>query len=304
MSSSGSSKQNIVLSPIAALPPESDLTDLIRYWRGQGLPHRIVEESGMQVLYALEDRSAQMIDELKRFQSGEMQVELRNGVAATGVSGAYKASEILSFIKNVPVTLCMVMLSILGFFVGSYQFQPFFDLMVIQTVDTSGVAQWLGLPIRISIEEFLSHGHYWRLLTPIFLHFGWVHIVFNMLWLWELGRRIEKSVGSIHLLMIIIFIGVASNLWQAESTPLADFGGMSGVIYGLLGYCGVFYLLLKDHRFELPKAVYVIMLGSLLLGYSGLLDHFVLMANTAHLMGLVFGFVIAIPSALMFKFRS
>ena len=70
----------------------------------------------------------------------------------------------------------------------------------------------LGLPVRISIGEFLQHGHYWRLVTPIFLHFGWVHLIFNMLWLWELGRRIEYAVGSLHLLTVILFIGIASNL--------------------------------------------------------------------------------------------
>ena len=105
------------------------------------------------------------------------------------------------------------------------------------------------------------------------MHFGWLHITFNMLWLWELGRRIELQGGSLHLLSVVFFIGVASNLYQAASTPLATFGGMSGVIYGLLGYCAVFSLISPQRALHLPKEIYIFMLVSLLIGYLGTVSY-------------------------------
>jgi len=155
---------------------------------------------------------------------------------------------------------------------------------------------------RISPQEFLAHGQYWRLVTPIFLHFGWVHITFNMLWLWELGRRIETQCGKVHFISVVFFIAVTSNLYQAASTPYAYFGGMSGVIYGLLGYCAVFNFIAPHKIFALPRSIYVVMLLSLALGWSGVFDFLANMANTAHLSGLIWGCFIALPSALLTRF--
>ena len=299
MNNGAQEQQVVTLVPLLSVSTGDDLSELVRHWRMRSLPHRIVEENGGQVIYGLSADFEEIKAEFDSFMAGTL-------VVASDGQSQGPASPLLANIalSGLPVTLGMIVLSVLGFFIARYNLQPFFDLMVIQTVDTSGVAQWLGLPVRISIEEFLTHGHYWRLLTPIFLHFSWVHIVFNMLWLWELGRRIEQGVGSLHLLMVILFIGIASNLWQADSTPYADFGGMSGVIYGLLAYCWVFSMLARDERFKIPNAVYVLMIGTLLIGYAGLFDSVVRMANTAHLMGLVYGLLIAIPSAFIFRLRS
>lgn len=286
---------NQVFVPLIAFPAESNLLKLTKHWQSLNVPHRIVEQNSQQVVYAPQHLRDRLALDAQAFNAGTLELDLSEP-SADPVS-----PDFVDVFKSAPVTLTLILVSVIGFFAGTYQLQPLYDLMVMQSIDDSGVAEFLGLSPRISIDEFLSHGQYWRLVTPIFLHFGWLHIVFNMLWLWELGRRIERAVGSMHLLMITFFIGIASNLWQAASTPLSGFGGMSGVVYGLLAYCGVFSLILRDQRFELPLPIYVLMLASLALGYSGLLDSFVMMANTAHLMGLVYGIVIAIPSALIFK---
>lgn len=296
----------LVIAPLVSLPSDINLMPLSQRWTANGWIHRVVESGDQQVIYAQKRLEQAMLEDLQRFQQGELPEALGNNTAAqqsdSAANAAHGQAKALALFSTWPVTMVMIVLSCLGFLIAYYHVQPLFDLMVIQSKDTSGAAWMLGLPVRISIGEFLQHGHYWRLVTPIFLHFGWVHLIFNMLWLWELGRRIEYAVGSLHLLMVILFIGIASNLWQADSTPLSDFGGMSGVIYGLLAYCFVFYYVARDKRFALPTAVYILMVGSLLLGYSGILDSLVLMANTAHLMGLVYGLLIAVPSALLYRF--
>ena len=87
----------------------------------------------------------------------------------------------------------------------------------------------------IAEPNSLLHGELWRLVTPIFWHGGILHLFFNALWMWDLGRSVERYLGTWRYLGLILLIAVPSNLAQlAWSGPL--FGGLSGVVYGLLGY--------------------------------------------------------------------
>jgi membrane associated rhomboid family serine protease len=81
----------------------------------------------------------------------------------------------------------------------------------------------------------VMRGEIWRLLTPIFAHGGLMHIVFNMMWLWDLGAMIESRKGSLTLALLVVGVGVLSNLGQYFLAG-PSFFGMSGVVYGLLGY--------------------------------------------------------------------
>src|SRR5262249_51828078 len=94
----------------------------------------------------------------------------------------------------------------------------------------------------------IAGGQVWRLVTPIFLHFGPIHLIFNMFVLRDLGRQVEHRRRVWRYLLLILVLAVPSNLaqyylgsivWQ-DGTPVPRpnplFGGMSGVIYGLFGY--------------------------------------------------------------------
>ena len=79
------------------------------------------------------------------------------------------------------------------------------------------------------------HGQAWRLLTPIFIHFGFIHLLFNLLWLKDLGAMIERLGSPRLFLSLVVVIGIVSNVGQyLIYGPF--FGGMSGVVYGLLGF--------------------------------------------------------------------
>jgi GlpG protein len=81
----------------------------------------------------------------------------------------------------------------------------------------------------------IRHGEIWRLVTPIFLHFSILHIVLNVLWLRDLGSMIEGRQNSVLFLVMTLVLAVGSNLAQYfYGGPM--FGGLSGVVYGLLGY--------------------------------------------------------------------
>lgn len=79
------------------------------------------------------------------------------------------------------------------------------------------------------------HGQLWRLVTPIFLHFGPLHLLFNMMWMLDLGTMVERRRGSAFLALLVLAIALSSNLAQYALKGPA-FGGMSGVVYGLIGF--------------------------------------------------------------------
>lgn len=81
----------------------------------------------------------------------------------------------------------------------------------------------------------IRRGEVWRLVTPILIHFGPIHLFFNMLWLLDLGTMVERRQSSRRLLALVLFIAAVSNLAQFIRWGPA-FGGMSGVVYGLIGY--------------------------------------------------------------------
>ncbi|NNJ71772.1 MAG: rhomboid family intramembrane serine protease, partial [Enterobacterales bacterium] len=130
----------------------------------------------------------------------------------------------------------------------------------------------------------ISSGQLWRLVTPIFLHFMLLHILFNMMWLWDLGGEVEKKQGSLFLLFFILSIGILSNLVQYFSTGPA-FGGMSGVVYALLGF-----VWMRSRKagtgYHLNSGILGLMIVWLILGFTGIIGP---IGNAAHLSGLLFG---------------
>jgi GlpG protein len=74
------------------------------------------------------------------------------------------------------------------------------------------------------------------------------------------------------------------------------FGGLSGAVYGLLGYCFILDLDNRGQRYDLPHALYILMFFWLLIGFTGLLKVFGFgdVANMAHLVGMIAGFFLGI----------
>lgn len=131
----------------------------------------------------------------------------------------------------------------------------------------------------------LSQGEVWRLITPIFLHFGFIHLLFNMMWLKDLGKIYEYQMGFSSLLLFILGCSLLSNIGQyLVQGPY--FGGMSGVVFGLLGHLWMFKRFNPQSHFSLPKFDIYLMVGWLFLCLTGLVGN---VANTAHALGLSFG---------------
>ena len=145
-------------------------------------------------------------------------------------------------------------------------------------------------------NTYLINNEWWRLITPTFLHFSITHLVFNCLWIYILGSRIEKLDGLSIFLFIFILTGILSNAGQFFWTQQYLFGGLSGAVYGLLGYCFIIELDGRHGRYGLPEALYLFMFIWLLVGFTGVLSFFGFgnVANTAHLVGMIAGFIIGL----------
>jgi GlpG protein len=136
----------------------------------------------------------------------------------------------------------------------------------------------------------LETGQWWRVLGPALLHFSVLHIAFNLLWWWTLGKQIEKTFGFSSLLMLFIFSAAASNVAQLLVSG-SNFGGLSGVVYALVGCVWWLGWLKPSWGLSLPKPIIGFLLVWLVVGYLDFLP--VHMANTAHTVGLICGCLFA-----------
>lgn len=144
-------------------------------------------------------------------------------------------------------------------------------------------------------QTYLIENQWWRLITPMFLHFSFAHLAFNCLWIYVLGEKIERADGKLIFTLLIILTGVFSNLLQYFWTSSSLFGGLSGVIYGMLGYCLVMEMESNYDKYGLPPGLYLFMIAWLILGFLGILDLFGFgsVANFAHLGGMLSGLMFA-----------
>ncbi|MBV1870081.1 MAG: rhomboid family intramembrane serine protease, partial [Gammaproteobacteria bacterium] len=95
-----------------------------------------------------------------------------------------------------------------------------------------------------------------RFVSPAFLHFSVLHIVFNLLWWWQFGGTIETHQGWLRLALVLLMTALFSNLAQAYVTG-PNFGGLSGVVYGLLGYLFVYRKISRKSLLQLQSQIVI-----------------------------------------------
>lgn len=201
-----------------------------------------------------------------------------------GVSGAYAQyihSASLQLVprnmKSVPITTTILCLSIF--------------VALVTGLGTQG-REWF----YIAELQFYPRGWFlhewpeqvWFSVSPIFLHFSIEHIVFNCISFWYLGAQLERRLGWRMFVLLVLGTALTGNYGQLLSSgPL--FGGLSGVVYGLIVFAGLYHWLIRT--LYIPVALFVLAGAWLLLGYTPLFELIGLgsMANAAHLFGAIGG---------------
>lgn len=265
------------------LPEHVDLTGFISLLQRLQVPHRVAEEAGEQVLWVPGEQLAEQVRELYgRYPEGDAEVLLESSPALADAAPSF-----VQQLKSSPLTAIMLALSFVVFAVTgtgeNYTTIRWFSFVDFRIQD--------GYIHLAYLNETLASSQWWRLLTPMFIHFGWLHLAMNSLWYWELGRRIEARQGAVMLLGLTLLFSLAANFAQYLHAGPSLFGGLSGVLYGLLGHCWIFQRLAPTPAYRLPPGVLVMMLAWLLICMTGIFEllQFGAIANAAHVGGLLAG---------------
>ncbi|QFT56676.1 rhomboid family intramembrane serine protease [Microbulbifer sp. THAF38] len=301
---------------IYSFPLSKDLGALARFIQRYQLPLRITEEKNQQLLLCPDAGLAEMLKPLlQRWDSGELDLDqvqmqrIEDGVPvseATQVSAATtdsqagatednpdkKNSDAVSVLPSfpldkTPISLLLIALCFFGWFLQVNNLSS--GLLIYP--DQSGAHPFS----QSSLAWHLEQGQWWRLFTPAIVHFSLPHALFNALGIWILGRPIEARSGSVVFILLVLLCALASNLAQYFWQSGVKFGGMSGVVYALVGFALVlqrFQPLWRDIPAGIP-AVALVWLLLCALGIVTLLTG-VGVANAAHIGGLLSGLVIAL----------
>lgn len=136
----------------------------------------------------------------------------------------------------------------------------------------------------------ILHGQVWRLITPIFVHFGILHLIVSLFWLRDLGAMIEDRRGPRTLVLLVLVSSVVGNVAQFMWTEDPRFGGMWGVVYALFGYAWMKSRYEPSLNIMVSDMTVMILLAILALGVVGIFAHEVAANVGGFLTGLLIGY--------------
>lgn len=299
---------------IGKIPKDLDHRVLEDHLLAQGVKTRFDRRpDGWSVWIINEDHVDAARDELQAFLAAPDDPRFRANASRARSSRKQEAKKEREFRKNYrdaddiwaaptlrrrPVTIAAVVIA------GAvYVLQH--SSYAIPTEGLMGYFDWRRGPAILRPHKGLSdimNGQVWRTITPIFLHFSALHILFNCMWTLALGTGIELKRGSWKLLAIIVVSAIVSNYaeyaymenWQEAMLGLRmspPWGGLSGVVYALFGYVWMMGENHPEEGLSIDSRNTVLMLGWLVLCFTGLVGP---IANAAHLSGLAVGMIMGL----------
>lgn len=269
------------------VPLDTDLALFLQLLQRQDIAYRVTEDSGEQVVWVANDVQAEQVQELYQLfhdNYGAVKAQLAHRSAQPQQQRSAGFTEQLrrSPMTTLVLIACLVvaLLTQLGDNLATIRWFTFNDFQI------QGDYVYFA-----SLEYSLAQGQWWRLISPMLLHFGVLHLAMNMMWYWELGRRIEYQQGWLFLLALTLVSAVVSNASQFIFSGASLFGGLSGVLYAVLGHCWIYQRIFPQASYALPKGVVAMMLIWLLLCLFGVVSAlgFGQIANAAHVSGLLVG---------------
>ena len=218
---------------------------------------------------------------------------------------------------KVPITLALMILTLvisigtnsIGLFgpthakaLDWFGFVPLNEQRLEQFWQSSDPGESTSLTMVRYWLDTLAHGQAWRPFTPMFIHWSFLHLLFNLFWLRDLGGMIEGRRGSWRFLALVLIGQLITSLaqfwWKLPDLP--NFGGMSGVNYALFGYIWI------KQRYEpylslgISDQSSLILIAWLFLCMTGWVGP---VANAGHVGGLLAGVAVAYLPVLFRKIR-
>ncbi len=139
------------------------------------------------------------------------------------------------------------------------------------------------------VNLYIQNGEWWRLITPMFVHLGFAHFLFNTFSLVLFGPPLERYLGKLSFSLIYLVSGISANIATFFLKPLTySHVGASGAIFGLFGY--YLALISMKHPF-ITRDNKQILLPIIVIGLG--MTFFQSGINvTAHIFGLLAGFLL------------
>ncbi|WP_313645593.1 rhomboid family intramembrane serine protease [Pseudomonas sp.] len=266
---------------VMRLPLSVDLSGFVDLLQRLQVPHRVSEEGDEQVVWVPADLAGDVRELYQRFPDGNAEVAAEQPAPAPAQSSLAEQAKACKVTAGV-LLLCVIVAGLtgLGDNLNAISWFTFLDFRV--------QGEYLHFT---PLAQGLAEGQWWRLVSPMLLHFGVLHLAMNGLWYWELGKRIELRQGPWQLLGLTLLFSLVSNLAQHYTSGPSLFGGLSGVLYGLLGHVWLYQWLAPNRHFTLPRGVLAMMLVWLVVCLTGVVGQLGLgqIANAAHVGGLLIG---------------
>ena len=265
------------------LRTDEDLALFCSYLAHERIGHRVFEEQGQQVLEVATQTDAERVRaDYAAWRGGSLVIEW------TGQPPAARRPW-RAIARRYPVVASLLALAVVCF--------P--ATLPLANGSLGTLLPWLTIvPISGDLNDLhagtlhsvIMGGQWWRFVTPVFVHFGFVHLAFNAAVVVEFGRRIEQGGGTFAMLLLTATLAIVSNLMQFLTTHAALFGGLSGVAYGLFAYVAVRGRFDRVPIWHVNPAFSVAVLVILVVMTSGVTEIFdVRIANAAHWTGLTLG---------------
>ena len=263
-----------------------NLTQFSRLLWQQSLSHRIYHEDDMQIVAVANPADISKTSVLYRqWKAGDIEPSQEDSSNINSYLNPLKSiQQLMQALLRYPVTIALVLLCCLMAVIAPLDsLSDTVRLFLYPDFAYGTKTINLGFVIsNFSFRQFLN------MISPMILHAGVLHLAFNMLWLWEFGRRIESRQASWAMLILIIVLALVSNTAQYLFGGSIYFGGMSGVVYGLFAYIWMWQLFDPAKRLGLPgNLVFFMLLALIILTMMGLEG----IADTAHIAGLMCGVV-------------
>ncbi len=249
----------------------------VDYMQTQGITLTLQHHDKTDVWLADESQAERVHAELARFleNPGDPRYLAASWTSGQTNSGLhYQRYPFLATLRQRagPFTLALAAICILVF-------------IIMNVAGDQPVIVWLAWPYDPSLRFDV-----WRYFSHAVMHFSVLHILFNLLWWWYLGGAVEKRLGSGKLIVITIISALLSGYVQHKfSGPW--FGGLSGVVYALMGYVWLRGERDPQSGINLPRGLIAFALVWLIAGWFDLFGMSI--ANGAHVTGLVVGLAMA-----------
>jgi len=168
-----------------------------------------------------------------------------------------------------------------------------FVVMVIRGVSLVSPTAESVLAWGADYGPYTLGGQWWRLFTSMFLHFGIIHLFFNMLVLANIGMFMESLAGRVSYLILYVVAGIGGDAASLVWHPTTVSAGASGAIFGLYG--GLLGFLVRHRNAIAPEALKSLRRGALtFVGYNIIFGLAPGIDMAAHLGGLLTGFVLGL----------